>query len=132
MNKTIRILLYSLSMILAFQLGCDNAAETGPTTLAKMCEIHLQSWFSQTRVEVFVDHARLFGDTVSSNPIVGLSKVIPVQIANGPHSLRVVVSDTVSKDSSFTIQDTLFIGVSYDQKESQIYFFYSRDRFWYD
>ncbi len=122
---------FFVAFISLVHFACNTATETGPATLAKVCEIHLQWAFNQTPVTVFVDNAQVFSGTVSSSPIVGVAEIVPVDVINGLHFLRVTVSNTVSKDSSFTVQDTLFIGVTYSQQDSHIGYYYTRNRFGY-
>lgn len=138
MKKTISIMTFLVSCLLLSQFGCDGLTgntemkETAQGNPAKVFEVHLQWVFSQTPVKVFIDNSQLFSDTVSSSSVVGVAKIIPVSITNGLHSLRVALSNSLTKDTLFTIQDTMYIGVKYNKQNSQIEYSFTRMRFLYD
>ncbi len=100
--------------------------------MASVCQIHLRSEFDHVLVRVSVDNSQVFSDTATTNPVVSLANIIPIQVINGVHSLRVTVSNRFLKDSSFVVRDTLYIGVWYTRQDSLIELYYSRERFIYD
>lgn len=119
--------------ILAISLpACNNSTEPSPASMAKVFQIHLQSEYADTPVIVYVDSSQIFYDTVSTGQILGVAKVITEQIANGTHSLRITIPNSASKDTTFTVIDTLFIGVGYDKQLSRIQYYFTRTRFIYD
>mgnify|MGYP001610717085 FL=1 len=117
---------------LIFQSGCDSTTETSPSSLANVFQVHLQWQFSKTPVTVFIDNSVIFSDTVSSSPMVGVAKIVPTKIVNGYHALRVTVLNSISKDTSFIVQDTLYIGVQYTKRDSLIEYYFTRKPFLYD
>ncbi len=132
MTRSQFFLISSVIFLLSIQFGCQTSTESGPAVWAKACQIHLRSSFSNTPVTVTLDNAQVFSDTVSTNQNIGYARKIPVQVINGTHFLRVTVSQTIAKDTSFTVQDTLYIGVYFTETDSAIEYYFSREQFVYD
>jgi hypothetical protein len=65
-------------------------------------------------VKVAIDNSQVFADAVTTGSILAFAAIVPVQVFKGTHLLNVTVADSVSKDTTFTIADTLYIGVNYD------------------
>jgi hypothetical protein len=117
--------------VLLLQPACDSSTEALPPGLADVCAIHLQSGFFHAPVRVSVDFSQVFEDTVTTGLALAVAAVIPVQVFNGPHLLNVTVAGSVSKDTTFTIADTLYIGVNYDATTSRIAYSFRRMPFYY-
>ena len=127
---------------LVLSLSCNSTTEVQPSneeessTLAKVCQIRLQSWFSQTDVYVNVDSSRVFQGNISTGSTSGYAAIIPVQVSKGTHTLSVfVLSSALSAfptDTTFTIADTLYIGVNFDAHPGKITFTYRTTPFLYD
>jgi hypothetical protein len=117
--------------LLAVQSGCNSSTEAPPATIAQVCQIHLQSGFSHTPVRVSIDFSQVFSDTVTSGIIAPVAAIIPVQVYNGTHLLNVTVPNSVSKDTMFTIADSLYIGVNYDATTPRITYHFQRLPFYY-
>jgi hypothetical protein len=113
------------------QPACETSTEAPPQTLADVCQIHLQSGFSNTPVKVSVDFSQVFSDTVTTGSILAFAAIIPVQVSIGTHFLNVTVANSVSKDTAFTIADTLYIGVNYDATIPGITYHFQRWPFYY-
>lgn len=128
--KRLEIIIVLFFIVILVWSCTTNATE--PTSSASVFQIHLQSWFDHTPVTVSIDHSQIYSDTISTGEIIGIAHMISYQITNGTHLLHVTVSDSISKDTVFTIQDTLYIGVNFNIQNSQINFYYSRYRFLYD
>ena len=119
-------------VLLASLLACRDEGTTQPQApLAEVFEIHLQDGFSETPVVISVDQAQVFASTVSTGFIVAFAAIIPVQLTQGTHKLTVTIAHTVSKDTSFAISDTLFVGVSYNSTTRTIDYRFQRNRFYY-
>ncbi len=132
MTKSFLNIAFLSSVALMLQPGCNTPNEIPPADIVNLCEVHLQGWFTQTPVTVSVDNSRLFAGNVSTSAILGVAAVIPVHVTKGTHALNVTVSNSISKDTTFTIADTLFIGVNYDSRTSHITYYFTRHRFIYD
>jgi hypothetical protein len=132
MNKPNLKIMFVLFIIMIFQLACNTTTETSPANMAKVFQIHLQSGFAQTPVTITIDNSQIFSDIISTSALSGVAAIVPAQVTNGTHFLRVTVSNSVSKDTTFTIQDTLYIGVNYSSQNSQINYYFTRKGFLYD
>ena len=78
-------------------------------------------------MKVIVDNSQVFSDTITTGSILAFAAIIPVQVSQGTYGLIVSVADTASNDTTFTITDTLYIGVNYDEITSKIRYVF-RDR----
>jgi hypothetical protein len=113
-------------------LSCEHEGTTQPqATPAKVFQIHLQSWFSNTPVFVSVDQTQVFADTVSTGYAIAVAAVIPVQVNQGTHKLGVNIANFLFKDTSFTIYDSLYVGVHYDSANAVISYRFQRNPFVY-
>jgi len=114
------IILCTLAFIF-FQ--CKHEVTTSPKPVpASVFRIDLQDGFSNTPVVVYVDQSRVFADTVSTNIAVSVAAIIPVQINQGIHTLGIVIPNSVSKDTSFLVLDSLYVGVGYSALNGTIDF----------
>jgi hypothetical protein len=133
MKKQYFKIISGLFVIMMFQLGCDtNTTGAQPTGMANEFQIHLQTWYAQTPVIVAIDNVQVFSDTISTGSIIGIAAVVSPKVTNGTHSLRVTIANAISKDTTFTIQDTLYISANYNSQNSQIIYYFTRNRFLYD
>ena len=112
--------------------GCADTGTVEPEPpMAQAFAIHLQSGYAHTPVIVSIDHARVFQDTVSTGYVLAFAAIIPVSVTQGMHSLTVTVPDTVSKDTTFTIVDTLFVAVQYSSSARSLEYHLQRKPFYY-
>ncbi len=131
MSRSISNVLFVAALALNFFPSCENSTKS-TSTLADLCEIHLQAWFSSTPVEVSVDYAQVFDDTVTTGDILAFAAIIPVRVSSGAHVLNVTVADSISKDTTFVIADSLYIGVNYNATTLRIEYVFQRQPFPYD
>ena len=118
--------------IFMFQCACDTTTEAPHNDLAKFCQIHLQEGFSQTWVGVTIDNFKVFEGEISTISILGYAAIIPVQVSQGTHKLNVGVFNSTSKDTIFTIYDSLYIGVKFDAANAKLSYIIQRHPFPYD
>lgn len=111
-----------LIIILLLGLSCNKSTEviTAPNASAGLCQIDLQSWFDNTPVKVKVDNCQVFSDTISTEPILAFAAIFQIQVSKGTHEIVVSIADTLFNDTTFTIKDTLYIGVNYHAINSKI------------
>ena len=113
-----------------FLFGCSSKV---PNESSKHnFEIHLQSWFSNTPVKVFFDDSLVLEDTVSTGSIIGIAKIIPMNISEGKHKLRITANGSAEYEEIFEINSTLYVGVSYESARSNISFIFQNEQFYYD
>jgi hypothetical protein len=116
---------YSLSfllLILFFIYGCDNNVDTNKAEPADHFQVDLQTWFSNVNVKVSIDNSIVFNDTVTTGSILAYAAIIPIDINKGTHSLKVTVENSITNESTFTINDTLYVGVHYSATNSNVTF----------
>lgn len=128
MIKTLKLFTLLL-LALYFYLSCERPTNTEDEItkdrkLAEKFEIHLQHHFNDTHIYFEIDEKRVFDGTVTTNYITSLAAIIAPEILAGSHHLRVLI-DVTEADTTFTVQDTLIIGVTYDSSAAKIkYKFY--------
>ena len=125
---------YSLSLLLIvlfFINSCDNNVDANEKEPADHFQIDLQTWFSNVKVKVSVDNSIVFDDTVTTGSILAYAAIIPVDINKGTHSLKVTVDNSITKESTFSINDTLYVGVNYSAINSNITFDFQNEPFPY-
>ena len=125
---------YSVSfllLILFFINSCDNNVDTNKPEPADHFQVDLQTWFSNVKVKVSVDNNIVFDDTVTTGSILAYAAIIPVELNKGLHSLMVTVDNSLIKDTTFTINDTLYVGVNYSVASSKITFTFQHQPFPY-
>jgi hypothetical protein len=124
------VLICCILVIVSF--ACKKDATTAPQAIpATVFQIHLQGWFSKTPVNVYIDQSQVFADTISTGYIIAVAAIIPVQINQGVHTLGVTIPNSVSKDTSFTISDSLYTGVNYNLEKAMISYHFQRKPFVY-
>jgi len=111
--------------------SCNNNVDSTDQEIADLFQIHLQSWFSNTPVKVRVDYSQIFVDTVTTGSIIAVAAIIPVEIYRGTHFLSVTVADSITNDTTFSINDTLYIGVNYSSTTSRITYRFQQYPFGY-
>ena len=110
--------------------GCTS---TDPNEVLKHdIEIHLQSWYSNTPVEVYLDDSLILSDTVSTGYILAFASIIPMTISEGTHNLRVKANTHVEFEENFEVKSTLYVGVLYDSTQSKVLYIFQNDQFYYD
>jgi len=110
--------------------GCNS---TDPNNISKHdIEIHLQSWFSNTPVKVFLNDSLMLSDTISTGSILAYASIIPVTLSEGEHKLHVMANKNAELEDWFEVNSTLYIGVHYDSLQSKISYIFQNNPFYYD
>ena len=115
--------------ILIFFIGCSAKDPTEPSN--QEFEIHLQTWYSNTPVEVDLDNSLIMKDTISTGAIIAVAKIIPVTVSTGNHKLCVVANETSEHMELFEIRSKLYVGVIYNPTQSYISFNFQTEKFLY-
>jgi hypothetical protein len=118
-------------LLLATLSTCNKSVEPVAQEPADLFRIDLQDGFSNTPVKIFIDNSLLFADTVTTNYVISLAAIIPAQITKGMHILRTTVDNSITKDTTFTIVDTLYIGVNYNANSLSISYHFQHSPFFY-
>ncbi len=119
-------------LLLTLLLACNDEGTAPPQAPpADLFRIHLQGGFSNTPVLVSIDRKQIFQDVVTTLPSISLATVVPVEVTQGTHRLAVTAAGVHSGDSTFTILDTLFVGVNYNATAGTIHYRFQRKPFVY-
>ncbi len=124
-------IIFGMAVISPVMLSCNKATEP-QTPVADVFQVHLQARFLQTPVEVKLDNSVVFFGAVTTSDVLGLALAIPLQATTGEHSIRVTVGHSITKDTTFTLSDTLFVGVRFGAVDSKITYIFQNERFLYD
>lgn len=89
--------------------GCELDGTAGEPTAAHL-EVHVQTWFHDTPVRVWIDGRQVLDDEVSTGAILAYAATISTQVGAGPHHLRARV-DGIAADTTVSVDDTLYVGV---------------------
>ena len=92
-------------------------------SLAENFEIHLQIHFDNIYVFIKIDDKSIFSGEVNTNYVVGLAAIISPQITKGEHNIKVYI-ENIEADTTFSVQDSLIIGITYDESVSEISFYF--------
>lgn len=93
-------------------------------------EVHLQSSFDHTPVQVMLDSKVIFDSLATTNHIIGLAGGVTVQTATGAHILEIIVDGTHQVTQEIILGPVLYAGVSYHQDE-EVSLRLSKSRFYY-
>ncbi len=109
-------------LLLGTLAACDS---TDPLKEpADLFEIHLWEMFEDDTVQLVLDGRAVFEGVVSSDPLLGLAKIVPADILEGQHRLAVFVDGVFTNDTTFSVQDTLFVGITYDPTVPRVRFYF--------
>lgn len=93
--------------------------------------IDIGTQFQNDFVRVKLDGDIIFSDTVSTNPIIGVSKVITIDYPIGKCDISVNVNGIEKKDK-FRHEKNRFVYISYDQNTPVITIAYPSEKYIYD
>ena len=122
----------SLFIIITLVAGCSDDVNSTNTEPTEQLRIDLQSGYSDTQVKIFLDNYTVFDDKVSTNDVVSVAAIIPLEVNAGTHYLKVTVNNLLTKETLFTIGDKLYIGVNYSPSNLNVMFNFSDSAFLYD
>ncbi len=128
-NRYKKRLIFYLSFFLFCTLvGISCKKSTCPDVdhaeAAKKFEIHLQRHFNNNHVFIRIDGKSIFSGAVTTNYVVGLAATIAPQLPAGDHQIETFIQGREA-DTTFSVQDTLIIGIIYDASLEEIsYNFY--------
>lgn len=131
MKRSTIFKVFGIAVISLLLLSCNKATEP-ESPVADVFQIHLQAWFLQTPVEVKLDNAKVFFGAITTSELLGCALIIPLQVTPGKHSISVTVANSITKDTSFTLSDTLFVGVRFGVVDRRITYSFQKKTFRYD
>jgi len=104
-----------------FFISCDSGCSVDENDFADKFELHLQHNFENTYVHILIDDETVFGGEVNTDARVSLAAVISLNMVKGAHKIK-VYSDGSETDTSFTVPDTMVIGIVRDFYTGKISF----------
>ena len=111
-------------LIILILCSCDkNTCSVDDRIIADKFEIHLQQHFNNTYVYLKIDDKSIFSGEVNTDYIINLAAIISPQIENGYHTIQTYI-ETNMADTSFTVQDSLVITITYDESQNNISFYF--------
>ena len=118
--------------MIIFSFSCDRDKSTQPQEMGDcLLNVHLQVWFSATPVTVYVDKYAVFEDTISTGYILPVAEVITTFVDQGSHRLGIKINNQIFIDTTFVIDDTLYVGINYSSCNSEINFRFQHEPFYY-
>lgn len=105
-----------LSALLAATSGCEFLPaqyDEGQAGDLQAFEVHLNSQFSNDRVQVFIDGKEVFDERVTTLDVLSLAEVIALKRPAGHHRIEVVVNRKERKAATFSLTEALYIHVWY-------------------
>lgn len=122
-KSTIRAMLLSILAfgVLMWASACSHPTEPQGEGLL---EIHLQGGFQHDTVRVELDaELVLYDENVTTDPVVGVAKVLRRIVPQGDHRLAVfVLSRGIEDEMKFQAGDTTAVAVALDRNENRLRF----------
>jgi hypothetical protein len=122
LNKFISIL--ALIPLLVFN-GCKKL------DIKKELRIDIGTQFTNDFVIIRLDNIIIFSDSVNTNPILGVAKVLIIDYPIGKYEISVNVNGIEKKDT-FRHKKNRFIYISFDKPTSVIGISYPTEKYGYD
>lgn len=96
--------------------------------------IDVQSEFVDDSVEVFIDNESLIKKRLSTNPLLGVCSDGQLRLTKkeGTHTLLVIVNNSATFTSNFTLNNDLYIGVTYNATDNEVFWVHSNEPFLYE
>lgn len=99
--------------------------------IEKELRIDIGTQFQNDFVTIKLDDKIIFSDSVSTNPILGVSEIIIIDYPIGKYDISVNVNG-IEKTDKFRHKKNQFIYISYDQNTSEITIAYPDEKYTYD
>ena len=115
-TKTLIILFFGLLFY-----SCESGTEP-EVKQAKVFEIHLQSSYNKTPVQVIFDSKIVLNDTISTGSILAYAAIIPLKVSQGKHKMRAIINNIAEAETLLIVGDSLYATVNYNPENNTIYF----------
>ena len=99
--------------------------------IKKDLRIDLGTHFQNDFVTIKLDNHVVFSETVSTNPVLGVAKVVNLDYPIGKYEISVTVNGK-EKTDKVRHQKNRYIYISYDKSSSDIQITYPKDRYIYE
>ena len=117
-----RLIIFVLPLAL---LGRCTDIGSAPRNSPAVFMIDLQAQFLDDSVRVLVDDRMVYEGRVTTFPLLGLARSIPVEGVSGTCWVRTQVVDPLpgtERDTAVTVGDTLTVAVTLDERSRTLYY----------
>lgn len=121
----IKPILLILVFIQVFAVGCKKL------NIEKELRIDIGSGFQNDFVTIKLDNNIVFSDTVSTNQMLGMSKILKFNYPTGKYDISVSINGSVKEDK-FRHTNNRFVYISYNQSSSSLEITYPEEMYIYD
>jgi hypothetical protein len=110
-------------------LGCELTdaypEEPDPESMemAELFEVHLREGFENDSVKVILDDHLVYQNRVTTMRSLSLAGIIATPIIKGEHKISIIINSELSRDTTFTANDTLIIAVRFSDRSGIEYEF---------
>lgn len=121
----VKSILLILVFIQIFALGCKKL------NIEKELRIDIGKGFQNDFVTIKLDNNVVFSDTVSTNQMLGVSKILKFDYPTGKYEISVSINGDVKEDK-FRHTNNRFVYISYNKSSSLIEITYPEEMYIYD
>ena len=104
--------MFSRSFVLIACLCVTACQVFGPEENGRL-EIHLQSSFDSTPVQISLDSEVIFDSLATTNHIVGAAEGVVVETSVGSHTLNLLIDGEYEHTQQIYLGEVLYVGVQY-------------------
>lgn len=96
--------------------------------------IDVQSEFVNDSVEVFMDNEPLIIKRLTTNNLLGVCDggIVRLTKKEGTHTLLVFVNNSATLITNLSLNHNLYIGVTYDSTDNEVFFVHADEPFLYE
>lgn len=96
--------------------------------------IDVQSQFVNDSVELFLDNEPLIKKRLSTNNLLGVCDdgIVRLTKKEGVHTLVFIVNNSATLVTNFSLNNNLYIGITYDPSDNEVSFVHSDEPFIYE
>jgi hypothetical protein len=91
--------------------------------MVDLFEVHLREGFENDSVKVILDDHLVYQNRVTTMRSLSLAGIIATPIIKGEHKISIIINSELSRDTTFTNNDTLIIAVWFSDRSSIEYEF---------
>jgi hypothetical protein len=96
--------------------------------------LDVQSFFNQDNVKITIDNTEILNKQLQTNPSLGvcLDGRVSIKLREGRHVIGIMINNLGTKTETFSLINSLYIGVNYSNQTNEISLTYSDQPFGYD
>ncbi|HUM52366.1 MAG TPA: hypothetical protein PK431_11140 [Chitinophagales bacterium] len=123
--KKIAFVLFILTITILISCKKDKTYKLG---------IDVQSQFENDSVELFLDNEPLIKKRLSTNNLLGVCDdgIVRLTKNEGVHTLLFIVNNSATLVTNLSLNNNLYIGITYDPSDNEVSFMHSDEPFIYE